>query len=68
MLVALISSVILAYMFAGFGAAAVLFMLTFLNAMVRELRKDRARGVEERPKNGSVLVTPEQHQHQDRAA
>jgi len=55
-------------MFAGLGVAAVLFMLTFLNAMVRELRKDRVRGIDERPKNGSVLVTPEQHQHQDRAA
>jgi hypothetical protein len=38
-----ISGVIGAYIFAGFSGAAVLFMVAFLNAMARELRKNRAR-------------------------
>jgi hypothetical protein len=52
----------------GIGIAAVAFMLTFFNAMVRELRHDRAPGIVERQKSGSERLTPERHQHQDRAA
>jgi len=52
----------------GVSVAAVAFMLTFFNAMVRELRHDRAPGIVERQKSGLELVTPQRHQHRNRAA
>ncbi len=52
----------------GAGIAAVAFMLTFFNAMVRELRHDRAPGIVERQKNCPEPATSKQYQQQDRAA
>ena len=52
----------------GAGIAAVAFMLTFFNAMVRELRLDRAPGIVERQKIGPEPASSKQYQQQDRAA
>jgi len=62
--------VILTFIFVGLGLAAALFMLTFLNAMLRELRKGHALGIriKERQQNGLTHMTPEHYQRQDRAA
>ena len=59
---------VITLIFAGLSVAGAVFMLAFLNAMGRELGNDRARGIEECRKNGFILVTPERHQRQDRAA
>jgi hypothetical protein len=60
--------VILISIFEGISVAAVAFMLTFFNAMVRELRHDRGPGIVERQKNSPEPATPKRYQHQDRAA
>jgi hypothetical protein len=62
--------VILTFIFVGLGLAAGLFMLTFLNAMLRELRKGHALGIriKERQQNGLTRMTPGRSQRQDRAA
>jgi hypothetical protein len=60
--------VILTFIFEGASIAAVAFMLTFFNAMVRELRHDRAPGIVERQKNCPEPATSKQYQQQDRAA
>jgi hypothetical protein len=60
--------VILTFILAGLSVSGVMFMLTFLNAMMRERRKDRARGIDEHPKNGLAIVTPPRYQGRDRAA
>jgi hypothetical protein len=62
--------VILTFIFVGLGLAAALFMLTFLNAMLRELRKGHARDIriKKRQQNGLTHTTPERYQRQDRAA
>jgi hypothetical protein len=52
----------------GIGIAAVAFMLTFFNALVRELRHDRAPGIVERQKNCSEPATSKQYQQPNRAA
>jgi hypothetical protein len=68
MLGALTSDVILIFIFLGFTVGATLFMLTFLHAMMRELRNDRTHGIAERHESGPSLVTPERYHRQDRAA
>jgi hypothetical protein len=55
-------------MIEGISVAAVAFMLTFFNAMVRELRHDRAPGIVERQKNCPEPATSKPYQQQDRAA
>jgi len=60
--------VILTFIVEGISIAAVAFMLTFFNALVRELRHDRAPGIVERQKNCPEPATPKQYQQQDCAA
>jgi len=59
---------ILTFIFEGVSVAAAAFMLTFFNAMVRELRHDRAPGIVERQKNCPEPTTSKTYQQQDRAA
>jgi hypothetical protein len=67
MLSALIPGMILIFI-EGIGIAAVAFMLTFFNAMVRELHHDRAPGIVERQKICPEPASSKQYQQQDRAA
>jgi len=68
--------VLIILIFAGFSGAAVLFLLTFLNATIRELPWHRAYGVERRRKKSLTLVlldsdrdrSPDHYRPQDRAA
>jgi hypothetical protein len=60
--------VILTFIVEGVSIAAVAFMLRFFNALVRELRHDRAPGIVERQENCPEPATPKRYQQQDRAA
>ncbi len=55
------------FIVAGLSAAPLLFMLAFLNAIVRELRMDRAHRSEERKKS-LTLVMLDRYRRKDRAA
>jgi hypothetical protein len=60
--------VILTFIFIVISLAADMFMLTFLNATVRELRPTRILVVETRPTPDVAIAKQEQRHHQDRAA
>ena len=67
-LAALISDVILTFIFVAFSLAAAVFMLAFLNATVRELRKTGAPVIERRSNTGINLAKVERFHRRDRAA
>lgn len=56
------------FIIAGLSAAAILFMLVFLNAIVRELRKDRVQRTHQSSKNSLTRVMLDRYPRKDRAA
>jgi len=56
------------FIIAGLSTASVLFMLAFLNAIARELRKDRVRYSRQISKNNFTLVKRKPYPPRDRAA
>jgi uncharacterized membrane protein YqhA len=56
------------FIIVGLSAAPVLFMLAFLNAIVRELRMERAQRGQERRKSSVTLVMLERYRRKDLAA
>lgn len=62
------TGVMLTFIFVVFSGAAVVFMLTFLNAIIRELRLDRAYRSVELGEGSLTLVMLEHHRRKDLAA
>jgi hypothetical protein len=65
---ALFRDVMVTFIFVGFSGAAVLFMLAFLGAMSRELRRGRGQGSEDRKKSSLTLVMLDRNRHKELAA
>jgi hypothetical protein len=57
--------VLIILIFAGFSGAAVLFLLAFLNATIRELPWHRAYRVDRRKKKSLTLMLLEGDRHHD---